>query len=132
MASLKKNDETILIDVGRMLSSYSPWTALQKVATPHWAGTRRMKSAFILTILFSSLAYAFTESSSCCAIKNVNNAPAEASELNGVYTLKEDGAKREDICIDGCVYVKDNEEYCFIAKSPAESADIVCEVGLCC
>ena len=108
--------------------------ALLPVSTPsleaRTEGARRMRAAFLLPVLFSSVAQALTESSGCCPVKNVNNAPAEVSQLNGVYTLKEDGAKRDDICIDGCVYVKDNEEYCFVAKTPAEGADVVCEVGL--
>ena len=106
--------------------------ALVLVSTPSLEGptegTRRMKVSILLPILFSSLAHASTESSGCCTIKMVNKAPAEASDLNGVYTLAEDGAKRENICIDGCVYVKDNEEYCFVAKTDAEGADVVCEV----
>ena len=91
-------------------------------------GARRMRALLLLSFLFSSLAQALAESSRCCAIQRVTNAPAELLELNGVYTLKGHGAKRADICIDGCVYVKDNDEYCFAATTSAEGADVVCQV----
>merc|ERR1719391_1739168 len=63
----------------------------------------------------------------CCATKVVENSP-DAS-LDGTYTLASDGEKREDICIDGCVYERDGLEYCFISKPVAESADVVCDDG---
>merc|ERR1711990_1279122 len=63
----------------------------------------------------------------CCATKVVENSP-DAS-LDGTYTLASDGEKREDICIDGCVYERDGLEYCFISKPVAEAADVVCDDG---
>merc|ERR1712117_103955 len=63
----------------------------------------------------------------CCAVKVVENSPD--SSLDGTYTLSDNGAKREDICIDGCVYERDGGEYCFISKPIAESADVVCDDG---
>merc|ERR1711963_647638 len=48
----------------------------------------------------------------CCAVKVVENSPD--SSLDGTYTLSDNGAKREEICIDGCVYERDGLEYCFI------------------
>ena len=65
----------------------------------------------------------------CCQQKTVRDAPAEVSELNGVYTLKADeGSKPDPNCMDGCVYLRDNEEYCFVQKSTEEGATVVCEV----
>ena len=62
----------------------------------------------------------------CCAVKVVNNS-ADIS-LDGTYTLTaHSNTKREDICIDGCVYQRDGLEYCFISKPVAESADVVCD-----
>merc|ERR1719193_477599 len=29
--------------------------------------------------------------------------------------------------MDGCVYMRDNEEYCFVSKPPSEGATVVCE-----
>merc|ERR1711990_1050029 len=63
----------------------------------------------------------------CCATKVVENSP-DAS-LDGTYNLASDGEKREDICIDGCVYERDGLEYCFISKPVAEAADVVCDDG---
>ena len=64
----------------------------------------------------------------CCAVKVVNNS-ADIS-LDGTYTLTaHSNTKREDICIDGCVYQRDGLEYCFISKPVAESADVVCDNG---
>merc|ERR1712168_901734 len=63
----------------------------------------------------------------CCATKVVENSPDPS--LDGTYTLASDGEKREDICIDGCVYERDGLEYCFISKPVAESADVVCDDG---
>merc|ERR1711971_1324556 len=61
----------------------------------------------------------------CCATKVVNNSPD--SSLDGTYTLASNGEKEEEICMDGCVYAFKGEEYCFISKPVAESADVVCE-----
>ena len=67
----------------------------------------------------------------CCPTKTVRDAPAEVSELNGVYTLKSDeGSKPDPNCMDGCVYLRDNEEYCFVQKSTEEGATVVCEVSI--
>merc|ERR1712168_1043797 len=63
----------------------------------------------------------------CCATKVVENSPDPS--LDGTYTLASNGEKREDICMDGCVYERDGLEYCFISKPVAESADVVCEDG---
>merc|ERR1711971_164225 len=61
----------------------------------------------------------------CCATKVVNNSPD--SSLDGTYTLASNGEKEEEICMDGCAYAFKGEEYCFISKPVAESADVVCE-----
>merc|ERR1711963_390826 len=63
----------------------------------------------------------------CCAVKVVENSPD--SSLDGTYTLSDNGAKREEIYIDGCVYERDGLEYCFISKPVAESADVQCDDG---
>merc|ERR1712193_405301 len=63
----------------------------------------------------------------CCAVKVVENSPD--SSLDGTYTLSDNGAKREEICIDGCVYERDGLEYCFISKPVDESADVQCDDG---
>ena len=63
----------------------------------------------------------------CCLTKTVRDA-SEDSKLNGVYILKaKEDSKPDPNCMDGCVYLKDNEdeEYCFIEKS---GATVVCEV----
>ena len=62
----------------------------------------------------------------CCPIKTVRDALGEDSKLNGVYILKTRMESKPDaICIDGCVYTRDNEEYCFIDKP---GPTVVCEV----
>ena len=67
----------------------------------------------------------------CCQTKTVRDAPASVSELNGVYTLKADeGSKPDPSCMDGCVYLRNNEEYCFVQKSIEEGATVVCEVSI--
>ena len=64
----------------------------------------------------------------CCRIKTVRDALGEDSKLNGVYTLKtKEDSKPDPICLDGCVYTRDNQEYCFIDK-PGPS--VVCEVSI--
>merc|ERR1712001_314354 len=65
----------------------------------------------------------------CCPTKVVTNSP-DGSGLDGTYNLKEDEGednKREDICIDGCVYERDGLEYCFISKPVAEAAQVDCD-----
>merc|ERR1719167_1748325 len=55
---------------------------------------------------------------------------ARDSSLDGTYTLASEGAKREDDCVDGCVYKKDDREFCFIPKPVSESAsEVTCEDG---
>merc|ERR1719184_667990 len=64
----------------------------------------------------------------CCQTKTVRDAPAAVSDLNGVYTLKtKEDSKPDPNCMDGCVYMRDNEEYCFVSKPPSEGATVVCE-----
>ena len=64
----------------------------------------------------------------CCLTKTVRDAPEGDSKLNGVYTLKiKEDSKPDPKCMDGCVYMRDNEEYCFIEKL---GANTVCEVSI--
>ena len=56
----------------------------------------------------------------------LNSAPD--SGLDGVYTFKEEGETGEDVCVDGCIFVRDGEEYCFIEASGGETADVECQV----
>ena len=63
----------------------------------------------------------------CCMIKTVRDAPGEDSKLNGVYFLKtKEEFKRDALCSDGCVYMRNNEEYCFTDKP---GPTVVCEVS---
>ena len=82
----------------------------------------------ILVPLFVSLAnYAKSATNEpCCQTKTVKKAPDQS--LDGVYTLKDDGAKRDPLCVDGCVYVRGGEDFCFITAPIAESADVQCKV----
>ena len=62
----------------------------------------------------------------CCLTKTVRDAPEE--DLNGVFTLKtKEDLKPDPICVDGCVYAKDNKEYCFKEQAGA-APTISCEV----
>ena len=64
----------------------------------------------------------------CCPVKTVRDAHGEDSKLNGVYILKtKEDSKPDPLCIDGCVYMRDSEEYCFIDR-PGPTA--VCEVSI--
>ena len=48
------------------------------------------------------------------------------TELNGVYLLQgEEEDKPEEICVDGCVYTKDGDEYCFILT---DQGSVECQV----
>ena len=52
------------------------------------------------------------------------------SGLDGTYELKEDEkTKREEVCLDGCVYTREGQEYCFRSEPLATSPDVVCESG---
>ena len=63
----------------------------------------------------------------CCPMKTVRDALGEDSKLNGVYTLKtKENSKRDPKCKDGCVYTRDDKEYCFIDKP---GSTVVCEVS---
>ena len=68
-----------------------------------------------------------TRAPDCCPTKTVKDASEEDSHLNGVYTLKAKmDSKPSPECVDGCVYMRDNQEYCFIEKPGATA---VCEVS---
>ena len=61
-------------------------------------------------------------------MKTVRDIQGEDSKLNGVYTLKtKEDLKPDPRCVDGCVYMKDKEEYCFIDKK-GPAGTVVCEV----
>merc|ERR1711953_283637 len=81
----------------------------------------------LIVSLLSLLPGSQGQGEECCAVKVVENSPD--SSLDGTYTLSDNGAKREEICIDGCVYERDGLEYCFISKPVAESADVQCDDG---
>merc|ERR1712226_586965 len=71
-----------------------------------------------------------TRAEDCCQTKTVRDAPEEVSELNGVYTLKtKEDTKPDPSCMDGCVYLRDNEEYCFVEKPKEEGATVVFEAA---
>ena len=77
--------------------------------------------------LLSAAIWQQTLAPDCCPIKTVKDASEEDSHLNGVYTLKARlDSKPSPECVDGCVYMRDNEEYCFIEKPGATA---VCEVS---
>merc|ERR1712179_469300 len=64
----------------------------------------------------------------CCQTKTVTNAPAGNENLNGEYVLKEAaGDKPHENCADGCVYIKDDEEYCFMNVPIDQAAEIECD-----
>ena len=74
----------------------------------------------------------------CCQTKTVRDAreqePCQDSHLNGVYTLKTKepksvlDSKNDPTCAEGCVYVKDNVEYCFNETPQYSCRTISCEV----
>merc|ERR1712179_565576 len=64
----------------------------------------------------------------CCQTKTVTNAPVGNENLNGDYVLKEAaGDKPHENCADGCVYMKDDEEYCFMNVPMDQAAEIECD-----
>ena len=68
-----------------------------------------------------------TPTSGCCSLKKVKNAPSQ--DLNGLYLLKSQIMVPSDPhCADGCIYMKDNDDYCFMNVNDG-GADIQCEVG---
>ena len=86
-----------------------------------------MGTSLLVFLLFSAL-WQPTRATDCCQTKTVRDAREQDSHLNGVYTLKtKEDSKPDPICVDGCVYVKDNKEYCFKEQAGA-SPTISCEV----
>ena len=68
----------------------------------------------------------------CCPFITVNVGGSNA-DLKGEYTFRDqERSKREEICINGCIYTKDGspstDEYCFRSDSLA-GADVKCPVG---
>merc|ERR1712212_898880 len=83
--------------------------------------------SFLLLSLFTLQAFCQT-SSPCCQTKTVTNAPAGSENLNGEYVLKEAADdKPHENCADGCVYMKDDEEYCFMNVPMDKAAEIECD-----
>ena len=89
----------------------------------------RMRTPVLVpgVFLFSAAIWQQTRAPDCCPSKTVKDASEEDSHLNGVYTLKAKmDSKPSPECVDGCVYMRDNQEYCFIEKPGATA---VCEVS---
>ena len=61
----------------------------------------------------------------CCPTKVVSGAPDPA--LDGEYLLREFGLKREEACVDGCVYERSGDQFCFMSMPEGEGADVVCQ-----
>ena len=52
----------------------------------------------------------------CCPLLTVTGS---LPSLEGVYLLAGEEERREEVCLDGCTYVREGEEYCFI-QAPRE------------
>merc|ERR1711936_1299725 len=92
----------------------------------------RMRTSILVpgVYLLAAASWRPTRAEDCCQTKTVRDAPEEVSELNGVYTLKtKEDTKPDPSCMDGCVYLRDNEEYCFVEKPTEEGATVVCEAA---
>ena len=88
----------------------------------------RMRRSLLVILLFEATFHPIT-APECCPTKTLRNAPAEDSDLNGVYILKTKmDSKPDAVCVDTCVYVKDNKEYCFKEQEGA-TPTVVCEVA---
>ena len=89
----------------------------------------RMRTPVLVpgVFLLSAAIWQQTLAPDCCPIQTVKDASEEDSHLNGVYTLKAKmDSKPSPECVDGCVYMRDNREYCFKQKLGATA---VCEVS---
>ena len=87
----------------------------------------RMRTPVLVpgVFLLSAAIWQHTLAPDCCPIQTVKD--AEDSHLNGVYTLKAKmDSKPSPECVDGCVYMRDNQEYCFKQKLGGTA---VCEVS---
>ena len=83
----------------------------------------------ILVFLLIAASWRPVKAPDCCQTKTVRDAP-EDSDLNGVYTLKtKKDTKPDPVCIDGCIYIRDNKEYCF-KKQAGATPEVFCEVNL--
>ena len=83
----------------------------------------------ILTVTYTTMAAPHT---ACVKVTVVSG---KGPEMDGKYVLKEMvGEKPNEVCVDGCIYYKDDnteEEYCFkAAENLEESAIVQCEVKL--
>ena len=88
-----------------------------------------MRKVILVPLFFSLANYAKSATDEpCCQTKTVEKAPLGSESLNGVYTLSENGAKRDQLCIDGCVYARGGEDFCFITTPISQSADVQCKV----
>merc|ERR1712076_262062 len=93
------------------------------------AAPKEMGRSIQFVLIFSLLSlFPGSQGEGCCPTKVVTDSPGDGS-LDGTYNLvsDEEEEKREDICIDGCVYERDGLEYCFISKPVAEAAQVDCD-----
>ena len=65
-------------------------------------------------------------------MKTVSNSDFE--DLDGEYRLKKEPKEKiEDICIDGCIYIKVNDpyedEFCFARQQIEKDPIIVCDIN---
>ena len=87
-----------------------------------------MRRSLLVILLFEATFHPIT-APECCPTKTLKNAPDEDSDLNGVYILKTKmDSKPDAVCVDTCVYVKNNKEYCF-KEQEGETPTVVCEVA---
>ena len=90
-----------------------------------------INASLILIIFLSYLEITFNAPTTACVKVTVVSGKGE---MDGKYVLKEHvGEKPNEVCIDGCIYFKDDnleDEYCFKTVEEADAAFVQCEVNL--
>merc|ERR1719483_1650109 len=92
-------------------------------------GTTYLFSYLLLSLFAYQALCQGTTTAPCCNTKTVKDAPAGQEDLNGEYVLNPSSAtERHENCADGCIYTRNDEEYCFMNVAADKAAgSITCD-----
>merc|ERR1711892_1508075 len=90
-------------------------------------GTTSLFSYLLLSLFACQALCQGTTTAPCCNTKTVKDAPSGQEDLNGEYVLTVSSNTHEN-CADGCIYTRNDEEYCFMNVAADKAAgSITCD-----
>jgi len=91
-------------------------------------GTTSLLSYLLLSLFAYQALCQGTTTAPCCNTKTVKDAPSGQEDLNGEYVLNPSSSNSHANCADGCIYTRNDEEYCFMNVAVDKAAgSITCD-----